>query len=110
MDAAEREAGLPKRGTLNCFLTSQRDSLHMTRDDLEQVWGWANDKLATGEQPPWVWDQYLKLCETLDALLAGMAANRSLEPPQPMRSRGTHLRLVSDGGLAVTTARRSHED
>jgi hypothetical protein len=79
----------------------------MTRDDLEYVWGWANDKLATGEQPPWVWDQYVKLCETLDAMLAAMAANTPAGSPRSFRRQGTYLRLVTNNGSVNRAPRRS---
>ena len=35
---------------------------------------WVDAKLAKGEQPPWAWYQFMKLRETLDAILDGMAA------------------------------------
>ena len=44
------------------------------RDKLKEVRDWANEKLATGEEPPWAWFQYMKLRETLDQILAGMDA------------------------------------
>ena len=46
----------------------------MTREELEKVRQWANDKIAAGQEPPWAWYQYMKLRETLDAILSGMAA------------------------------------
>jgi hypothetical protein len=66
----------------------------MTRDDLEHVWAWANEKLATGEESPWMWDQYLKLCEILDAI--GTAPTMRPDLPQSAQRRGMHLRLVAD--------------
>jgi len=50
----------------------------MTREELEKVRSWADAKLSTGEEPPWAWDQYMKLRETLDAILAGMAQTTPL--------------------------------
>ena len=46
----------------------------MTRAELERVREWALQKLATGEEPPWAWYQYMKLREALEAILAGMDA------------------------------------
>lgn len=66
----------------------------MTRDDLEHVWAWANEKLASGEQPPWMWDQYVKICEVLDTISAGMPP--ATRRPQSKSCEGTHLRLVVD--------------
>jgi len=71
----------------------------MNRDELDRVRQWANAKLATGEEPPWAWYQYMKLRETLDAILAGMdavSATASLQQSEP--HRGTHLRLVDSIG------------
>jgi hypothetical protein len=63
----------------------------MGRDDLERVRAWANAKLATGEEPPWAWYQYMKLCETLDAILAGMTATQPTgdsQEPAPLGDNG----------------------
>ena len=43
----------------------------MTKEDLKKIRQWADDKIATGEEPPWAWFQYMKLRETLDAILGG---------------------------------------
>ncbi len=63
------------------------------RDELERVRGWAREKLQGGSMPPWAWYQYMKLVESVTAILDGMAATRenslrSKEPPS------THLRLL----------------
>ena len=46
----------------------------MTKAELQRVLDWANEKLATGEEPPWAWYQYMKLRETLEAIMSGMDA------------------------------------
>jgi hypothetical protein len=68
----------------------------MTRVELEHVREWAIGKLATGEEPPWAWYQYMKLRETLDALLAGMDAvmPQTESSPREVPRQGKHLRLV----------------
>lgn len=71
----------------------------MTREELEKVRAWADDKIAKGAEPPWAWYQYMKLRETLDAVLAGMEATAPITVPvdsQPeAQHRGSgHLRLV----------------
>lgn len=68
----------------------------MTRTELERVREWALQKLATGQEPPWAWYQYMKLRETLDAILAGMDAvtPQTANSPQEAPRRGTRLRLV----------------
>jgi hypothetical protein len=61
--------------------------------ELERVRAWAKDKLQGGEEPPWAWYQYMKLVETVDAILAGRRAtteNSLQSGPHP----ATHLRLV----------------
>ena len=56
----------------------------MTRTELERVLNWANDKLAAGAEPPRAWYQYMKLRETLQAILAGIqaASPRTESSPQ----------------------------
>lgn len=44
----------------------------MTREELQKIRGWADDKIATGIEPPWSWYQLMKLREALDAILSGM--------------------------------------
>ena len=68
----------------------------MTRAELERVREWALQKLARGEEPPWAWYQYMKLRETLDAILAGMNAvtPQTENSPQEAPRQGTHLRLM----------------
>jgi hypothetical protein len=79
----------------------------MTRDDLEHVWAWANDKLATGKEPPWAWDQYVKLCEVLDVISAEITRTMRTGLPRSMQREGTHLRLVADNRLAESAQHRS---
>ena len=63
--------------------------------DLERVRDWAKDKLHGGSEPPWAWYQYMKLVETTEAILDGMAATSptaSLQQSAPRREMC--LRLV----------------
>jgi hypothetical protein len=78
------------------------------KEQLEQVRSWAQGKLQGGEEPPWAWYQYMKLVETVDAILAGMAATTSMESlrqsePHP----GEHLRLV-DSTYPQDTSQHHH--
>lgn len=66
----------------------------MTRHEIERMREWAQDKIAKGEEPPWAWYQYMKLRETLDAILAGMGAATPLGSPESAQHPGKHLRLV----------------
>jgi len=92
-----------KRRLFNSFLTGQRESLSMTRDDLEHLWAWANDKLATGEQPPWAWEQYVKLCEMLDVISARMAGSKVSGSSRYTQRQSAHLRLIAN---SVNSERR----
>lgn len=69
----------------------------MTRADLDSVRAWADAKLASGEEPPWAWYQYMKLCEALDAILAGTAAARpqTANLPRAASLAGSGPRLVA---------------
>ncbi len=63
--------------------------------ELERVRDWAKDKLQSGGEPPWAWYQYMKLVETADAILAGMAATSPMESSQQSAEhQEKHLRLV----------------
>ncbi len=81
------------------------------REELERVRQWANDKLATGEEPPWAWYQYVKLRETLDAILSGMDAVTTPESSQQSAAhRGAHLRLVEVEATDPRDTARPHRD
>lgn len=68
----------------------------MTKEHLGAVRAWANERLATGGEPPWSWYQLMKLREALDAILAGMDATRPLGSPQSGEHQERRLRLVAD--------------
>lgn len=42
--------------------------------ELKAVRDWAKEKIQDGSEPPWAWYQYMKLVETIDAILAGKEA------------------------------------
>ena len=54
---------------------------------------WAKAKIASGQEPPWAWYQYMKLIETIDAILESMGATK-----ENLQQSGPHqdarLRLV----------------
>lgn len=65
------------------------------KDNLERVREWANQKIQGGGEPPWAWYQYMKLIETVDAILGGLeAVNPTASSPQSDQHRDMHLRLV----------------
>ena len=75
----------------------------MTRQELEQVREWADTKIATGEEPPWAWFQYMKLREVLDQILAGGDAVRTESSQQSERPSGTGPRLAVSNTLPSTS-------
>ena len=76
------------------------------QNELESIRAWAKAKIADGTEPPWAWYQYMKLIETADAILAGMAARATESSPQSDECPGTHLRLVDPNGLQGDVPRR----
>ena len=67
----------------------------MTKAELQRVLDWANEKLATGDEPPWAWYQYMKLRETLEAIISGMGTTMLLEgSPGSEPHQDSSLRLV----------------
>jgi len=64
------------------------------REELQRVRDWANDRITAGDEPPWAWFQYMKLRETADAILQGMAATTTESSPQLAARAERHLRLV----------------
>jgi hypothetical protein len=71
----------------------------MDKCELAKVRDWANEKLATGDEPPWAWYRYMQLREALDAILSGMESvspTARLQPPEP--HQGRHLQLVGGSG------------
>lgn len=63
------------------------------REDLERVRDWAQEKIQSGDEPPWAWYQYMKLTEAVDAILAGQHATTE-SSPRSAQHPATHLRLV----------------
>jgi hypothetical protein len=51
-----------------------RNSTFDPRTSMHQLRKWAVEKINAGHEPPWAWYQYMKLRETIDAILEGMAA------------------------------------
>jgi hypothetical protein len=64
-------------------------------DELRRVREWAREKIQGGSEPPWAWYQYMKLIETVDAILDGIAATTTTESLQQLAQHPEkHLRLV----------------
>jgi hypothetical protein len=63
--------------------------------ELEHIREWAAAKIQGGSEPPWAWYQYMKLIETADAILNGMAATTTVSSPPTAQHSDAHLRLVA---------------
>ena len=67
------------------------------REELEKVRDLAERKITAGQEPPWVWYQYMKLREAANAILAGLddvTVSRQ-SGPRPAE----HLQLVASNIL-----------
>jgi hypothetical protein len=62
--------------------------------DLTRVRQWASEKIQGGSEPPWAWFQYMKLIESVDAILAGMAVTTTESSQQSVEHRGKLIQLV----------------
>lgn len=65
----------------------------MKQEELQRVRDWADEKIATGVEPPWAWFQFMKLREVLDEILAGQAAvkTESLRQSESRSESGPRL-------------------
>lgn len=62
---------------------------------LEEIRDWAKAKVASGIEPPWAWFQYMKLIETVEAILGSQASVVTTESsPQPAQRPTPQLQLV----------------
>ncbi len=78
----------------------------MGRDELQKMRDWADGKIAGRQEPPWVWFQYMKLRETLDALLAGMDCVTTESSLQSAEQSETYMRLVDPKDSQDSAQRR----
>ena len=71
----------------------------MTRQELQRVRAWAEMQIAAGQDPTWVWYQYMKLREALDGIIAGMecaALQSETLLPMGQAETGPHLVVSND--------------
>jgi hypothetical protein len=62
--------------------------------ELQRIRKWAQDKIDAGSEPPWAWYQYMKLIESIDAILDGMSATITENSQRLALRPGKLLRLV----------------
>jgi hypothetical protein len=76
---------------------------------LERLRSWAREKIQAGEEPPWAWYQYMKLVETVDAIVESqqsvVVVNPTDHSPQSEQRPDGHLRLVVDSDPQDTAQR-----
>jgi hypothetical protein len=69
--------------------------------------GWAEKHVATGNEPPWAWYQYMKLIETLAAIQTGRAAvTSSAAGSLVVHGPAEAPRGKEDGVADISTRRR----
>jgi hypothetical protein len=62
-------------------------------NDLTKVRDWAQEKAQRGQEPPWAWYQYMKLIESVNAILAGIAATTTESSLQLGERQGKLIQL-----------------
>ena len=74
---------------------------------------WAEKRIATGNEPPWAWYQYMKLIETLAAIQTGRASvTPSTASSLAVQAPGVAPRPTEDAvaDIGKQRRRRSRED
>jgi hypothetical protein len=63
----------------------------LVTDELERVRDWAKSQIRIGNEAPASWDQYVKLIESVDAILHEIAVTANLpEITPPSKSQSQH--------------------
>ena len=78
---------------------------------LELCRHWAEGRVATGNEPPWAWYQYMKLIETVSAIQTSRAAVTPSSEGRPVvRERAAALRPKTDPAADIGGLRRHRDD
>src|SRR5262245_8997113 len=79
---------------------------------LELCRHWAEGRVATGNEPPWAWYQYMKLIETVSAIQTSRAAVPTSETKPATRERPAPSRPKRDpiADIGAQRRRRSRDD
>jgi hypothetical protein len=82
---------------------------------LELCRNWAEGRVATGNEPPWAWYQYMKLIETVSAIQTSRAsattsAGGALAIRAPSVSSRAKTDRVADIGAQRRQRRRNDDD
>jgi hypothetical protein len=73
---------------------------------LELCRHWAEGRVATGNEPPWAWYQYMKLIETVSAIQTSRAATTPSHQGRPARGRPAATRPKTDPVADIGAQRR----
>jgi hypothetical protein len=81
----------------------------MSRGERQKLLDWAAGEPVAGDAPPWVSFDYLKLRETLEAIVSGMAAATQIEgePPIELQPESDFRRLLTQADPDRAEARAS---
>lgn len=71
---------------------------------------WAEDRVASGSEPPWAWYQYMKLIETVAAIQTSRAAVSAGEPERLQAAPDFPPKRVTDIGARRRQRQRDDED
>lgn len=77
--------------------------------DLAKVKEWAQHKAQSGSEPPWAWYQYMKLIESVNAILAGMAATTTENSLRLEERSGKLIQLKAAKSQRGTAPRHREE-
>lgn len=76
--------------------------------ELRRVLQWAHEKIDAGSEPPWAWYQYMKLIETIDAIIQGTEATTTMESSRLAAERPERRLQLVDSKCPRDAAPRGH--
>ena len=68
--------------------------IQVFKPQLSAVKAWAQERIKGGSEPPWAWYQYMKLIETVEAILDGVSVTATENSQQSAGHSEKQLRLV----------------
>jgi hypothetical protein len=73
--------------------------------ELQRLRHWAHEKIDAGSEPPWAWYQYMKLIESIDAILQGAECTTTTENLQQSVERPERRLQLVDAKCQQGTSR-----
>ena len=71
---------------------------------------WAEGRVASGNEPPWAWYQYMKLIETVAAIQTGRRAVSAESPGVRPPASGSQPKTDAVADIDVRRRRRDEQD